>query len=154
MTSSKETPLKHSKWIDFENKHNVLFICSLFKVNSLECFSKPFTIIQRETLFQLGEDIPKGKYIAVFKIEAILYFCTVSFQKFELPSGPAVKNPSTKQETWIQSLDQENPLEEGVATHSSILRGSHGLKSLVGYSLQDHKESDMTEATEHNTPEI
>ena len=25
------------------------------------------------------------------------------------------------QETWIKSLDQEDPLEEGMATHSSIL---------------------------------
>ena len=24
-------------------------------------------------------------------------------------------------ETWVQSLDQEDPLEEGMATHSSIL---------------------------------
>ena len=32
-----------------------------------------------------------------------------------------VKNPSAKQETWIRDLGQENPLEEGMATHSSIL---------------------------------
>ena len=25
------------------------------------------------------------------------------------------------QETWVQSLAQEDPLEEGMATHSSIL---------------------------------
>jgi len=25
------------------------------------------------------------------------------------------------QETWVQSLDQENPLEKGMATHSRIL---------------------------------
>ena len=31
-----------------------------------------------------------------------------------------VKNPSTKQETRVRSLGQEDPLEEGVATHSSI----------------------------------
>ena len=32
-----------------------------------------------------------------------------------------VKNLSTTQETWAQSLGWENPLEEGMATHSSIL---------------------------------
>ena len=32
-----------------------------------------------------------------------------------------VKNPPAMQETWIQSLDKEDPLEEGTATHSSIL---------------------------------
>ena len=26
-----------------------------------------------------------------------------------------------RQETWVQSLDQEDPLEEGMATHSSIV---------------------------------
>ena len=35
----------------------------------------------------------------------------------------------------VLSLDQEDPLEEGMATLSSILAGeSHGRRSLVGYS--------------------
>ena len=32
-----------------------------------------------------------------------------------------VKNPPAVPETCIQSLGQEDPLEKGVATHSSIL---------------------------------
>ena len=32
-----------------------------------------------------------------------------------------VKNPPAMQETQAQSLGQEDPLEEGMATHSSIL---------------------------------
>ena len=32
-----------------------------------------------------------------------------------------VKNMPTIQETWVQSLCQEDPLEKGMATHSSIL---------------------------------
>ena len=32
-----------------------------------------------------------------------------------------VKNPPAKWETWIQSLGWEDPLEEDMATHSSIL---------------------------------
>ena len=32
-----------------------------------------------------------------------------------------VKNLLAVQETWVQSLDWEDPLEEGMATHSSIL---------------------------------
>ena len=31
------------------------------------------------------------------------------------------QNLPATQETWIQFLGQENPLEEGMATHSSIL---------------------------------
>ena len=32
-----------------------------------------------------------------------------------------VKNPPAMQETHVQSLAQEDPLEKGMATHSSIL---------------------------------
>ena len=37
------------------------------------------------------------------------------------PGGSDVKNPPAVQETWVQSLGWEDPLEEGVATHSSTL---------------------------------
>ena len=32
-----------------------------------------------------------------------------------------VKNPPAMQETWVRSLGRDDPLEEGMATHSSIL---------------------------------
>ena len=32
-----------------------------------------------------------------------------------------VKNPPAMQQTQVQSVDQEDPLEKGMATHSSIL---------------------------------
>ena len=32
-----------------------------------------------------------------------------------------VKNPPAMQETQVQSLGEEDPLEEGMVTHSSIL---------------------------------
>ena len=37
------------------------------------------------------------------------------------PGGSAVKNPPAVQEIWIQSLGQEDPLEEEMAAYSSIL---------------------------------
>ena len=37
------------------------------------------------------------------------------------PGGSEVKNLTAMQETWIQSLGQEDPLEKGMATHCSIL---------------------------------
>ena len=55
-------------------------------------------------------------------------------------------------ETRDQPLDQEDPLEKGMATHSSILAGeSHGQRNLVGYSPYGCKESDTTEVTEHTS---
>ena len=32
-----------------------------------------------------------------------------------------VENLPAMQETWVQSLGQEDPLEKGMATHSSVL---------------------------------
>ena len=37
------------------------------------------------------------------------------------PIGSVVKNPPVVQETWVSFLDCEDPLEEGMATHSSVL---------------------------------
>ena len=37
------------------------------------------------------------------------------------PCGSAVKNPPAVQELQVQSLGWEDPLEDGMATHSSIL---------------------------------
>ena len=57
-----------------------------------------------------------------------------------------IMNPPAVQETWVQSLGGEDPLEEGMATHSSILPGeSYGQRSLAGYSPRGSKKSDMTE---------
>ena len=57
------------------------------------------------------------------------------------------------QETWVLSLGQEDPLEEEMATHSSILPGEfHGQRSLVGYSPRGLKESDRTERVSTNWP--
>ena len=57
-----------------------------------------------------------------------------------------VKNLPAMQETLVQSLGQEDPLEKELATHSSSLPGeSHGWRSLVGYSPWGRKETDTTE---------
>ena len=59
-----------------------------------------------------------------------------------------VKNPPAIQETWVQSLCQEDPLEKGMAIHSSILAwripgtGEPGRLPSMGRT-----EWDTTEAT-------
>ena len=45
-----------------------------------------------------------------------------------------IKNLPAMWETQLQSLGQEDPLEEEMATHSSILEEFHGQRSLAGYS--------------------
>ena len=57
-----------------------------------------------------------------------------------------VKNLPAMQETQIQSLAWEDPLEMGMATHSSILAWRiQWTEETGGYSLWGHKELDMTE---------
>ena len=66
-----------------------------------------------------------------------------------------VKNPpATVGDIRVSSLDQEDPLEEGMATHSSILAWRiPWQRSLAGCTPWGHKESDTTEQlTLSNTP--
>ena len=58
-----------------------------------------------------------------------------------------VENLPAMQETWVRSLGQEDPLEKGMATHSSILAWleSHRRRSLVHFSPWGRKESDTAE---------
>ena len=37
------------------------------------------------------------------------------------PGGSAIKNLPAMQETWVPSLDEEDPPEKGMATYSSVL---------------------------------
>ena len=58
-----------------------------------------------------------------------------------------VKNLPAMPETWVRSLDWEDPLEEGVVTHSSILawRIPRDKGAWHDYSLWGLKELDTTE---------
>ena len=52
------------------------------------------------------------------------------------------------QETWVQFLGWEDPLEKEWQPTPLFLPGeSHGQRSPLGYSPRDHKESDTTELT-------
>ena len=56
-----------------------------------------------------------------------------------------VKNPPAMRETWVRSLGWEDPLEEGMATHSSILAWRiPWTEEPGGLQSMGHKESDTT----------
>ena len=60
--------------------------------------------------------------------------------------GSDGKESACQCRTPVRSLGREDPLEEGLATHSTVLPGeSHGQRSLAGYSPWGCKESDTTE---------
>ena len=64
------------------------------------------------------------------------------------PGGSDRKNSPAMWETLVQPLVWEDPLEEGRATHSSVLAWRIPWKrSLGGYNPWGHTESDSTEAT-------
>ena len=62
-----------------------------------------------------------------------------------------VKNPPAMQETWVQSLGWEDPLEKWISSilayplQYSCLENAHGQRSLAAYSPWDCKELDTTE---------
>ena len=73
----------------------------------------------------------------------------MSHKSLGFPGGSAgeesVYNAGDTQETWVQSLGGEHPLEKKMAAHSSILVWeSHGPRSLAGYSPWGCKELDTS----------
>ena len=66
-----------------------------------------------------------------------------------------VKNPCAMRETWVGSLGQEDPLEQGMVNHSGILTWRISMERgtwRAAVSQWGRKESDMTErlSTTHN----
>ena len=65
-----------------------------------------------------------------------------------------VKNLPAMRETWVCSLGWEDPLEEGMATHSSILAQRIPVNRGAWWAtVHGAAESDTTEATKY-TQEI
>ena len=68
--------------------------------------------------------VPRDKFVALPSSLGLLW-CPAQ----------TLKNPSKMQETQVQSLDWEDPLEKGMATAPVFLPGEfHGLRDLAGYS--------------------
>ena len=64
----------------------------------------------------------------------------------------SVNNLIAMRETQVGSSGGEDHLEKVMATHSVFLpREFHAQRSLAGYSLQDHKESDTSEPLSTHT---
>ena len=54
---------------------------------------------------------------------------------------------------WDQSLGREDPLEEGMATHSSILAWRiPWMRHLVGYNPQGHKQTQLKQLSTQEAP--
>ena len=74
--------------------------------------------------------------------ESFPCFCPLAFS---LHIAQTVKNLPAMQETWVQSLGQEDHLEKEMATHSSILaRRIPWTEEPGGLQSMGSQESDMT----------
>ena len=103
----------------------------MVQANQNELFGQPDTTNlvtwNDKNLFSSGSQKPEIKVVPAWSSEAEA--TTSLFASFSgspvilggLFGGSAVKNPPAMQETWVGSLGWEDPLEERIATHSSIL---------------------------------
>ena len=114
-------------FLPFHAVHGVL------KAGILKWFAIPFS---------------SGPHFVHFALAAII---AIKAQGF--PGGSVVKNLPAMQETWVQALGWEDPLEEGMQLNLVLLPGEfHGQRSLVGYNPWSCIESDTTEVTKQQPP--
>ena len=76
------------------------------------------------TIFKRFFSLKKIKAITEYWVDfPLLYsrFLLVIYFIYTSLVAQTVQNPPAVQETWVRSLGWENPLEEGMATHSGIL---------------------------------
>ena len=85
----------------------------------------------------------KSVWISQLLIQLEAFFKNIQVAYPSIPSSlvaQIVKNSSAMQETWVWSLRQENPMEKGMVTYTSILACSP-----PGSSVHGVTESDTTE---------
>ena len=88
-------------------------------------------ILQARILQSSGELLVFSGYLSyIHEVFILINFCVFSLNFFLINKGvsakasmvaPMVKNLPVMQETWVQILGWEDPLEKGMDTHSSIL---------------------------------
>ena len=95
--------------------------------------SLSLTLSQILPKFTCTESVMPSNHLILFKktrVSHLFYFVDISLlyvfaflYRYKRASQVAqmVKNLPVMQETWAPSLDQEDPLEKGMATHSGIL---------------------------------
>ena len=85
----------------------------------------------------------KRRYLKYLYLTKDLYHQSKKRITQLLKDNQTVKNPPAMQETRVQSLGWEDPLEKGMATHSSILAWS--IPWMEAWEAHGVAESDMTE---------
>ena len=106
-------------------------------------------VLEKEAIDGTERDRLLNSCAEEFRLHLILETVTKTFFSASL-AAQTVKNLSAMQKTRVQSLHQEDPLEKGMATHSSILAWRiPWTEEPGGYSPWGCKESDTTEQLTH-----
>ena len=126
-------------------------------INNIFWFSQDLDIDPKDA--NKGTPEETGSYLVSKELpKHCLYTRLSSLQKLKVTAFPIynwtslvaqmVKNPPAMQKTWVQSLGWEDPLEEGMATHPSILswripwtEESGGLQSMGSQRATKQKEN-------------
>ena len=142
-------------------KHNLLIPISMPYLTVFYLKWPSFLYLSIHTMFfiiQLKILIHQCCLNSIFHqmITALLWINNaLSIALLGFPSGSVIKNLPANEETWVWSLGEEDPLEKGRATHSSILAGeSCGQRSPVSYSPRGLKQIDMTERLTHTYTQL
>ena len=97
---------------------SLLYHLFLFRI--LISFQTPFWAGRVTSCLEVG--LKNGSHMA--KCRDSSHVRPLIFPESHIPDGAGGKEPACqcrRQETWIQSLGWEDPLEKGITTHSSIL---------------------------------
>ena len=95
-------------------------------METVGCFALIRSIIIADTYWVLlARHCPKHLKVFIHlilrKSKQIIIILILYGETAESPVVQLVKNLSAMEAIWVRSLDQEDPLEEELATHSSIL---------------------------------
>ena len=98
---------------------STLFLCSVFNFSLFTASFPSFWKYTQGSLKYINacDSFPLTRALSPFLTQLV----GGTLPTLLLPGGSAVKNLTAKQETGVQSLGQEDPLEKEIATHSSIL---------------------------------
>ena len=101
-------------------------MCSVFScVVGRGCLLRPVRSLGKALLaFALLHSVLQGQIclsLQMFLDFLLLHSSQCLYPRVGFPDGSVVMNLPAMQETWVLSLGQEDPPEEGTATHSSIL---------------------------------
>ena len=117
--------LRESDWKGQEENHNIFYDLDLEIIFYLFCNTQVSYVQQWDSLVaQLVKNLPAMQEIPVqFLVRKICWRrdrlpTPVSW---DFPCGSGGKESTCNADTWVQSLAWEDPLENGKATHSSIL---------------------------------